>query len=142
MEENGSAYALEKDPRIELDPTLVIQVSKSNAIVKPGRSFPLWRLRTGDVDTREVGGDQEMEKIVRRRLCALKAVQTGPSMYDRLLMRVCRFAATTTPQRRRLRYTQARKLHLDYILPFGVPPGLRRASRHGRCRWSGTAYPF
>src|SRR5207245_2691527 len=83
----------------------------------------LWQLSTCDVDPREVGGDQEMEKIVGQKLYSLRAVQTGPGWYDRLLMTARRLASTTTAQRRRLRYTQVREFHRDYILPSGVPLG-------------------
>jgi hypothetical protein len=123
LQENCSAYALKRDPEIELDPTLVIQVSKRNAIVRPGEAFPLWLLSTCDVDPQEVGGDQEMDKIVVQKLYSLKAVQTGPSWYDRLLMTARRLAATTPAQRKRLLYTQRREFHRDYILPFGVALG-------------------
>jgi hypothetical protein len=123
LQESRSAYALKRDPKIELDPTLVIQVSQRNTIVQRGGAFPLSQLFTCDVDPREVGGDQEMEKIVSQKLYSLKAVQTGPSWYDRVLMTARRLAATTTAQRRRLRYTQVRELHRDYIIPSGVPLG-------------------
>jgi hypothetical protein len=83
----------------------------------------LFELCTCDVDPREVGGDQEMKKIVRQKLYSLKAVQTGPGLYDRVLMTARRLAATTTAQRRRLRYTRVREFHRSYILPFGVPLG-------------------
>ena len=44
LQENCSAYALKRHPKIELDPTLVIHVSKRNPIVPPGVVFPLSQL--------------------------------------------------------------------------------------------------
>ena len=125
MQENCSAYALERDPETELDPTVVIRVSNRNAILRPEEFFPLFQLDTRDVDPQEVGGDQEMEKIVGVKLYSLKAVQSGPCWYVRLLMMMRRLAATTPAQRRQLLYThnQVREFQRDYILPFGVPLG-------------------